>query len=172
MHHDACARGGSETHIAVRPDRLLGIPAEELGRVGRLAHRVRPRLAVLERDQAGELVPAGGEELEALAQHLGPLTGRAGAPVFERGVGGVERGNRVLDGAGSDGRKHRLVRRVQHLEGAAVGRVAPGPADIKLCFHRDSLEEMAHRILDPLREVIKERRRCGEVHHGLIEVEY
>ena len=71
---------------ALDPHRLLGVPAEELGRVGRLAARVAQRLAVLRRHQPGELLAALRHQLERLAQHLGPLPRRGRGPAGQRVV--------------------------------------------------------------------------------------
>ena len=80
---------------ALDPHRLLGVPAEELGRVGRLAARVAQRLAVLGRHQPRELLGPGGHQLERLAQDLRPLPGRGRGPAGQRVVGRADRVERV-----------------------------------------------------------------------------
>ena len=50
------AAGRRGHHRARRPHRFLGVPAEELRGVGHLAAGVGQRLAVLQRDQPGELL--------------------------------------------------------------------------------------------------------------------
>ena len=67
-------RGGAD--LAADAHRLLGVPAEELGRVGDLALGVGHRLAVLAHDQFGELVGVLDEHLPAVAQDLAALAGR------------------------------------------------------------------------------------------------
>ena len=59
------ARGGADR--AVDANGLLSVPAEELGRVGHLPHRVGPGLAVLEGDQVGQLVGVLHEDPVAVA---------------------------------------------------------------------------------------------------------
>ena len=56
--------------VAVDPQRLLGEPAEELGRVGDLGLRLGERLAHLERHQQRQVVGALGEQLERLPEDL------------------------------------------------------------------------------------------------------
>ena len=59
LHHEQAAlTGGRDLEAAVDPHRLLGEPAEELGRVGDLGLRLGDRLAHLERHQQREVVGA------------------------------------------------------------------------------------------------------------------
>jgi hypothetical protein len=64
---------------AVGAHGLFGEPAEELGRIGRLAHRVGAGLAVFQRDQMGEILEPRGHQLPCLAQDLGAFARRARA---------------------------------------------------------------------------------------------
>src|SRR5262249_19152107 len=112
--------------------RLLGIPAEELCRIGDLPARVRKRLAVLEGDQLGEAFPVRHDNLIGLAQNLGALARLASAPPFERLLRGVDSGFGILDA----GARHRgddvLGRRVDDLEACGIGGLAPLAADPKI----------------------------------------
>ena len=114
---------------ALGPDGFLGEPAEELGRVAGLSHRVGPGLAVLERDEAREAVEPRGHQFPRLAQHLGPLAGLARGPVLHRRRGRVERRVGVGDVGGGDGGDDTFRRGVQDGEALAPRALAPGAAD-------------------------------------------
>ena len=74
------APDGASRELAADAHRLLGVPAEELGRVGDLALGVGERLAVLAHDQRGQLVGVVDQDLPAVAQHLAALARRRRAP--------------------------------------------------------------------------------------------
>ena len=75
------AFAGRVDHVAaVDPDRLLGEPAQELGRVEDLRLRLRQRLAHLQGHDQGQLVGPLGHQLVGPAQDLAPLPGRMGRP--------------------------------------------------------------------------------------------
>ena len=75
------APDGRDAELAADAHRLLGVPAEELGRVGDLALGVGERLAVLAHDQRGQLVGVVDQDLPAVAQHLAALTRRGARPL-------------------------------------------------------------------------------------------
>src|SRR5215475_9934347 len=103
MHRDARARRRRAGVFADMTELLLGIPAEELCRIGDLPARVRKRLAVLEGDQLGEAFRVRDDNLIGLAQNLGALARLASAPPFERLLRGIDSGLGILDA----GARHR-----------------------------------------------------------------
>jgi hypothetical protein len=111
---------------------LFGVPAEELGRIGDLAARVRQRFAVFERDQLGEAFGLRHDHLIGLAQDLGALARLAPGPAFERGLRGVDRGLGVLDARARHRGDDVLGRRIDNLEARIVGGLAPFAADPQL----------------------------------------
>jgi len=123
------AAGGGLHPAAVDPDRLLGVPPEELGAVRHLALGLLDRLAHLEAHQVAELVGALDDHLEGPAQDLPALARRGRRPVGLRGHRGVERLDRVGDRAVGHVRDDRAVGRVDHVEPRTVLRLAPGAAD-------------------------------------------
>ena len=127
VHREDLVGAGRRAHEgALDAHRLLGVPAEELGRVGRLAPGVAQRLAVLGRHQPGELLGPGGHQLERLAQDLGPLPGRRGRPAGQRGLRRADRVKRVRRGAVGDLSQRLLGGRVEHRERRApLGPLTP-----------------------------------------------
>ena len=120
------APAGRDGELAVQPDRFLGEPAEELGRVGDLAGGVGQRLAVLERDQLGQHVAALDHQLVAAAQDLGALARGGRGPGRRRRVGGVHGGEGVLDRAVGDGGDGAAGRGIDDVDARpAPGRRAP-----------------------------------------------
>src|SRR5215813_531468 len=91
------ASAGPILRVAIAAGKFLGVPAEELGRIGDLAARIRERLAVFNRDQLGEPLGVAHDQLERLAQNLAALARLLGGPGRERGARGIDRGLRVLD---------------------------------------------------------------------------
>ena len=98
--HDAPGGVGRREHVAAHPLGLLGEPFEERRRVGHLAARLGERLALLERDDPGEIVGVLDDQVEPPAQHAGPVLGRPRPPA---GPGAVGRG----DGLGGLGAAQR-----------------------------------------------------------------
>ena len=109
--------------------RLLGIPAEELGGVGRLGPGVLQGLAVLEGHQPRQLVLARRHQLEGPAQDLGPLPRRPRRPLGTGLVGRGHGGEAVLHRGAGDTRQHLLGGGVAHVDPRPVGRVAPFAGD-------------------------------------------
>jgi hypothetical protein len=130
LHHDARARGGGVGDQAVGAHGLFGEPAEELGGIGRLALRVRARLAVFQRDEMGEMVEPRGHQLPCAAQHLGAFARRPRGPVGHGAFGGIERRVGIRDVGGGDGGEHLLGGGVDDVE--AVGALAPFAVDIEV----------------------------------------
>ncbi len=132
---DQDARAGRRPAIKVadRPHRLFAAPAEELRGIGDLAARIRQRLAVLQRDQAGELLLLRHDQLERLAQHLAALARLRRGPGGKRLLGGVER--RACRPRPSRSRPSAImspVAGIVDLERLAVGGVAPFASQKKL----------------------------------------
>ena len=63
---------GRREDVAADALGLLGEPLDERRRVRHLAARFRERLALLERDQAGEILGVLDDQVEPAAQHAGP----------------------------------------------------------------------------------------------------
>ena len=127
---------GARDMLADIAHRLLGVPAEELGRIGDLAARVRQRLAVLDGDQLGEPLGVAHDQLDTPC--AGSRRARAAcAPAQSaNGVaGGIDRGLGVLDGGARDRGDLVLGRRIDHVEAAAVGSLAPFAADPQIGRH-------------------------------------
>ena len=91
VHHDPVSAGRRDRQRAVEPDRLLGVPAEELGRVEDLAARVAQRLAVLQHHQPGQLLGSLRHQLVGAAQALTALPRRRGGPARQGRGGGADR---------------------------------------------------------------------------------
>ena len=132
--------------MALSAHRLLGVPAEELRRVGDLAARVGERLAVLPDDQPREVVGTLGHELEGAPQHLGTLPGRRRRPGGERGRRGAHRRKPILDRCVGDRRDHLAGGGIVNVEGLAVGGVHPAPVDHQLrrCADRLGIQHGGH----------------------------
>ena len=113
-------------HVA---HRLFGVPAKELGRVGDLAARVRQRLAVLDGDQLGEPLGVAHDQVKRLAQNLAALARLLRGPALERRARRIDRGLGVFHRGARDRGDLILGRRIDHVEAAAVGRLAPLAAD-------------------------------------------
>ena len=88
---------GAHDMLPILRTRLLRVPAEELGRIGHLAARIRQRLAVLDGDQLGEPLGVAHDQLVGLAQNLGALARLLRGPARERVACGIDRGLGVLD---------------------------------------------------------------------------
>ena len=97
LDQDPGAGGGSADDEPIGAHGFFREPAKELGRVDRLAYRVRARFAVFERDQTGDVLQPRGHQVEDLAQRFRSLPGRAARPIRKRGLRGVERGFGVGD---------------------------------------------------------------------------
>ncbi len=127
---------------AVGAHGLFGEPAKELGRIGRLAHRIGARLSVLQRDQVGKILKPRGHQLPSLAKDFGAVSGRLAGPILHRGCCGIESGI----GIGNLGRGHRgehaFCRRVDHVEPFATRARAPGAVDIQICMLHGSLRRI------------------------------
>ena len=81
-HRQDAALAGRVDHVAAMdPHRLLGEPAEELGRIGDLRARLGHRLAHLERHQQRQLVGLLDDRLIGPAQYLATLAGRVRGPL-------------------------------------------------------------------------------------------
>ena len=78
------APAGRDLDVAADPDRLLGVPAEELGRVEHLAPGVGEGLAVLGGDQQRQLVGPVDHQLVGPPQDLRALAGRRRGPLRRR----------------------------------------------------------------------------------------
>ena len=134
-HHQVpLAVGLVRDHAAVGPARLLGEPEQVIDGHRDLALRLRQRLAVLQRDQAGDLVPARGELAGDGAQVIAARLGGQRAPAGERRLRVLQR---LPDAGAVDGGHlgERLVGgRVDDLEHAAAG--VPLPVQKQLvAFH-------------------------------------
>src|SRR6185437_14159611 len=108
---------------------LFRIPAEEYRGIGYLAARIRQRFSILERDQLRETLRVAHDQLIGLAQDFRPLARLASGPALECAFGRVERCLSIIDrGAGNRG-DLALRRRIDHVETAAIGCLAPLAAD-------------------------------------------
>jgi hypothetical protein len=108
---------------------FLGVPAEEFGGVGDLGASIGECLAVLERNEEGEVVETLRQELERPAQRLSPFPWSHACPgVLSRG-----RARDRCDGIGVGCRTNLgdglLGRRIDHLEGRVIGCFTPRAAD-------------------------------------------
>ena len=89
---DAAVVGGRRYDFAVDAAGFLGVPLKELGPDDDLTARFRERLAILDRQHAGEFVGAFDQELGCLRENRGTLVGGCPRPGGKRGVGGLDRG--------------------------------------------------------------------------------
>ncbi len=96
------ARGGGSDRT-VNPDRLLGIPPEELRSVCNLALGIGARLAVLGGDQIAQFVCVVDQRLPARSQYLGANPGRGGGPQLLGRSGRITGRNRVGGRSGRHG---------------------------------------------------------------------
>ena len=147
---------GARRQRAEIAHRLLGVPAEEFGRIGDLAARIRQRLAVLDRDQLGEPFGVAHDQFERLAQDLAAFARLARGPAGEGGFRGIERGLGVFDGGAGDRGDLLLGRRIDHVEAAAVGGLAPFAADPEI--GRNIGEKIVVHAASRFRRALAERR--------------
>ena len=70
---------------------FFGKPAEELGGIGGLAHRVSARLAVFQGDQTGKILQPFGHQLPRAPQDDRPFAGRPARPFAKGGFSGIKR---------------------------------------------------------------------------------
>ncbi|KPP86789.1 MAG: hypothetical protein HLUCCO07_13170 [Rhodobacteraceae bacterium HLUCCO07] len=110
--------------------RFLREPAEEFGGICGLAPRIPAGLAVLQRDEMGEMIEPHGHQFPRLSQHLGPFTRRARGPVGHGGLGRVKRGIGVGDIGRGDRGQHLFGGGVDHVE--PFGRLVPRAVDVKI----------------------------------------
>jgi len=132
LHQHAGARARCARDLPDVAHRLLGIPAEELGRIGDLGAGIRKRLAVFERHQSREALGLLQDQLEGLAQDLAALARLARGPAGERGACGIDGGLGVLRA----GARHRgdlgFGRRIDDVEAVLVGCRTPFAADVEV----------------------------------------
>jgi hypothetical protein len=100
---------------------------DHLEAAGDLAHRVGVHLAVLARDDRGQLVLAGVDQLAEREQHLRTPRKRRGAPRAGGAGGGRDHGGRVGLARQGDPSGHLTGRRVGHV-GPAGGLAGQGGA--------------------------------------------
>jgi hypothetical protein len=140
LHQNAGARRRCARDVAEVPHRLLGVPAEELGRISDLATGIAERLAVFQRDQLGEALGLPHDHFEGLAQDFATLARLAAGPAGESCLRGIHRGLGIVDA----GARHRgddvLGGGIDDVEALAVGRLAPLAADPQI--GRDMGEEI------------------------------
>ncbi len=140
--------------LALDLGRPAGVVAQVGDRAGDVAAGGGERLAVVERLDLGELVAVCLDQLGERVDHPGALGGRelSHRPV-ERGAGGLGGAADVV-GAGVGDLADRLAgRRVDRLEGAAVGGVDPLAAD-----------QQPVRRIDELAGGVGQRVGCGGRH--------
>ena len=94
-----------------------------------LAARVVEHLAVLARDQGGELVLVGGDQLAEGEHHLRPARERRRAPAARRLGGRRDRAVDVVGGGERDARDHLAGGRVGHLAVTLGGALVAPAAD-------------------------------------------
>ena len=105
------------------PDRLLGVPAEELGGVGDLAAGVRQRLAVLAARSArrvrrrGAVISSNARRRISARAHAARWPPRPAAARSAASTAAM----RVVDVAVGDRRDHLAGGRVEHVEAPPVG---------------------------------------------------
>ena len=129
---DPLVAGGREPVVAGDAHGLLGEPAEELGGVGGLADRVRPRLAVLADHDLGEALGLGGEDLPRATEDLAALARGGRRPGGQRLGGGRDGVVAVLLGRDGEVGDRRAVGGVEDGEPAAVGAGPPGAVDVQV----------------------------------------
>lgn len=95
----AGAGRGRHPDMPRRPNCLLGVPANELGGIPRLACRIRARLAVLQRDQACNVVEPLHEKIVSATKHFASFARTSGTPVGKGGFGGIKTSHGVFDGS-------------------------------------------------------------------------
>ena len=71
--HDAAALPGGRDCLAIDAARFLGKPQNICGAHADLAARLGTRLALLEGEQLGQIVPIGEDQIVQAAQHGGAL---------------------------------------------------------------------------------------------------
>ena len=96
VYDDPVGARRSDAERTVDANRLLGVPAEELGGVGDLATGIGERLAVLEGDQPCELVGVLHHQLPRAPQDLAPLARRRRRPRRLRLGGASHAADRVV----------------------------------------------------------------------------
>ena len=132
VHENSRSRGRRARHFADIAHGLFRIPAEELRGIGHLAARIRQRLSVLKRDQLREAFGVAHDQLVGLAQDFRALARLASRPSLECALGSVERCLCIIDRGAGDRGDLALRRRIDHVETAAIGRLAPFAADPKV----------------------------------------
>ena len=135
VHHDPVRAGRRRAERTVDADRLLGVPAEELGGVRDLSTRISERLAVFERDQASEFIGVIDHQLPRSAQDLASFARSRRGPTRLGLGGGVARCGGVIGGPRRHRGDHLLVRRVLDVEALCARAVTPLATDQQLRLH-------------------------------------
>src|SRR5690606_21780583 len=147
-HQQPVRAAGGDAELAAHADALLRVPPEELRGVGHLRPRVGERLAVLERDQPGEVLAPLRHELEGPQEDAGPVP-RGGRSPRGRGVGGgVHRRPRVVEVGVGDRREDVPRRGVADLDPPVAAGGTPSSAHEEVGGHVDRVEEGAHCVVE------------------------
>ena len=131
-HQHAIGTGGRGADLAEDAHRFFGEPAQELRRIGDFAARLAERLAVLQRDQAGERFLVLVHQVEGAAQHLGTLARCNGGPGRTRAMLGFDCSDAVGDARIGDARNRLLGCRVENLDPPTVRARSPAAVDIEV----------------------------------------
>ena len=145
-HDDARAGLLGRDGVAVDALGLLAEPLEEGGRVADLGIRLGQRLALLARQDHGQVAAVAEHQVREAAQDGRALARGARAPGGQRGGGGLDRAPR-LGGAHARHLGQQLAaRRVVHGEGGAGVGGRPGPVDVAAVAQQPGVVDQHGRI--------------------------